>query len=393
MSDDQQGVIHSASEGGVSGKHRDPDPFQFLVGPSTSDQSNLARLPLYAVACWKVEDIRFAFDSSFVTFNPLSPSDPTSDPTAKPYSYNDIRDELRSLASVIKDNPGCPLSVFGHADPSYEGNFELGSPTQNPGDDYNKALSDRRATAVYALLIANQELNTSVSLWQQIAAEENWGANQRQVMQQATGLADGTPVTSLISKYLQTLCPNEVNLGKKDFLAQRTDSGGKGDYQGCSRFNPLLLFSDQDEQRFKAAYQQQDETVLQERNTKNAPNRRIMVLLFRLGSKIHPAKWPCPRVTEGISGCTRRFWSDGQQRRSAHLPDEDHKYADTKDTFACRFYDRLLKVSPCEVIMGPPLRVSVFDRFNGDVQLFIEDTCGGTEARPSGGPEHPFFID
>jgi len=35
----------------------------------------------------------------------------------------------------VKDHPACPLSVFGHADP-------VGS------DDYNKALSGRRAMAV-----------------------------------------------------------------------------------------------------------------------------------------------------------------------------------------------------------------------------------------------------
>lgn len=389
MDRDQQSVIHSVSEGGVTGTHPDPDQFRFLVGPSTSNEYNLAQLPLYAVACWKVEDIRFAFDSSFVTFNAQAPSDPTSDPTAKSYSYNDIRDELKSLARVIKDYPGCPLSVFGHADPSYEGNFELGSATHIVGDDYNKALSGRRAASVYALLIANKELNISVSLWQQIATTENWGTNQRQVMRQATGLPEGTPMANLIRNYLQTLCPEELSVGKSDFLAQGTDSGGKGDYQGCSRFNPLVLFSAEDEQRFKTAYLQKDETVLQERNTKNAPNRRVMVLLFNKGSKADPSKWPCPRATEGIGGCVKRFWSpadpngDGQTRRSTHLPDKAKHFEDTKDTFACRFYQRICSDdSPCHKVLRS-FRIRLYDpmgKFIGNAPCRL--TVGGN-TRPT----------
>jgi hypothetical protein len=73
-----------------------------------------------------------------------------------------------------------------------------------------------------------------------------------------------------------------------------------------------------------------------------------MVLLFQKGSKVAFAKWPCPRASEGVSGCIKRFWSDGTKRRSTRLPDKDRKFEDTKDTFACRFYQRLLTDSPCE---------------------------------------------
>ena len=100
--------------------------------PRRPPSSNTARLRLIPIACWRVDDIRFAFDSSFIA--------PDSDAT----STNDIRVELAHLADLVKAHPGCPLSVFGHADPT--GN-----------DDYNKALSGRRATAVYALLIANAD--------------------------------------------------------------------------------------------------------------------------------------------------------------------------------------------------------------------------------------------
>ena len=126
MADDQKGVIHAATDGGVSGEHAAAEPFQFLVGPTTTDQFNTARLRLIPIACWRVDDVRFAFDSSFVNAD-TDPDNP-----------NDIRSELRHLLDLVHDHPGAPLSVFGYADP-------VGS------NDYNKLLIGRRAMAIYAL--------------------------------------------------------------------------------------------------------------------------------------------------------------------------------------------------------------------------------------------------
>ena len=332
MRGDRQGTISEVSGGGVSGEHPSADPIQFLVGPTTTDQFNTAHLRLIPIACWRVDDIRFDFDSSFVVAD--SSTDPANDP-------DDIRAELSHLAELIKDHPGSPLSVFGHADPT--GN-----------DSYNKALSGRRATAVYALLIFNTDPGTAVSLWQQISATEHWGANQQQTMQALTGLPEGTPSSSLLRSYMQQLCPPELQLGKKDFLAQGADSGGKGDYQGCGEFNPLLIFSQEKQEIFDQGKQQNDVALIQQRNSQNAPNRRVMVLMFRKGSRVDPAKWPCPRAADGTSGCIKRFWSDGETRRSTHLPDKPRKFADTADTFACRFYQRISSSSPCE---GPPPKI------------------------------------
>jgi hypothetical protein len=347
MMNGRQGSIHNTSEGGVSGKHPDADPLHFLVGTSTTDQFNTLQLPLRPIFCWKVEDIRFDFDSSFVTFNtdgspdPLTnPSDPTSDPTAAPLEKSDdIRDELKILADLVNKNKGCPLSVFGHADPV--------GPAVDP-DGYNKALSGRRATAIYALLISGTQLQTAVGLWQQIANDEHWGDNQKNVMQKATNLPSGSSIGTLISSYLPKICPEELNLGPKDFLAQGTGQDGKGDYQGCSSFNPLIIFSQTKEDSFAASKDDQNQQVYDARNLANAPNRRVLVLIFPKGSKVDPNKWPCPSVKGDKSGCIKRFWSDGQTRRSDRLPDNDRKYATSKDTFACRFYDRLMNVAPCE---------------------------------------------
>jgi hypothetical protein len=102
-------------------------------------------------------------------------------------------------------------------------------------------------------------------------------------------------------------------------------------------------------QRQQAFDKQQDKTA---RNAANSPNRRVMVLIFRPGSKVDPARWPCPRASETSAGCRKRFWSDGESRRSKRLTDTDREFELSKDTFACRFYHRLSDKSPCEAIIS-----------------------------------------
>jgi hypothetical protein len=330
MTDDTKGQVHGTSPGGTAASHPKPETLQFFVGPTTSDQFNTSRLRLIPVACWKVEDIRFAFDSSFVT--------------------PDIAIEIKLLQTLREQHkePGGaarypPLSLFGHADP-------VGA------DDYNKALSGRRATAIYAVLIVNTNPSVAVKLWNQISATENWGAQQRQQMRSAVPPA--TSDSELTRVYMQQLCPAELKITPQDFLAQGADAAGKGDYQGCSRFNPLLIFSQQEESRFEAATQSRDQTTLAERNSVNAPNRRVMALLFKPGSQVIAAKWPCPPATGDKAGCIKRFWSDGDKRRHTRQPDTERKFDDTEDTFACRFYQRLITDSPCEKIV-PLVKPSV----------------------------------
>jgi hypothetical protein len=143
-------------------------------------------------------------------------------------------------------------------------------------------------------------------------------------------------------------------LTKQNFLGQGADPKGKGDYQGCSEFNPILIFS----QKKNSDFENSNNHAA--RNDANAPNRRVLVLLFQKGSKIDTTKWPCPRATEGIAGCKKRFWSDGETRRSTRLPDTDRNFDDKKDTFACRFYQRLLTNSPCESPVSM-VKIRLFD--------------------------------
>ena len=113
--DSDTGGIHGSSDGGVTGKHPETDPPKFFIAPSTGSEFNVLQFPLVPVACWRVDDIRFAFDSSFVT----------SGVTTEIRQFWDLReDHAQTDISGTTSYP--PLSVWGHADPTGT-------------DDYNKS--------------------------------------------------------------------------------------------------------------------------------------------------------------------------------------------------------------------------------------------------------------
>jgi hypothetical protein len=372
MAEDKKGTALGTSDGGVTGLHDPADPFHFLVGPSTSAEFNTARLRLIPIACFRIDDVRFQFDSSFVL-----PA---------------IKEEMDTFSSLRKENPamvGAPISIFGHADPSFQGNFELGSSTEHSGDDYNKTLSGRRAIAIYALLTRDPAIwNT---LYNNHLGGDIWGDDSiRTILNHVDGqdpsknkspqgssaqgssspsaapspgssdppddprvaqyASDSGKRQQLFLQYMDLLC-GDLKLDKSnDFLARNAGPDHKGDVQGCSRFNPLIVFSQEKEDLFKQAWKKKDKATLAERNERNRPNRRVMVLVFRKGSQILSSKWPCPTFKEGAAGCKKRFFSDGGQRRSTHSSGEDRKFDKTHDTFACRFYQRLSGGGPCDQV-------------------------------------------
>jgi hypothetical protein len=357
MSDPEAGGIHNATPGGVSGTQPVSEPFQFLVAPS---DLNVARLRLIPIACFRVDDIRFRFDSSFILFDTSSDTK-TSGP-------KDIRAEMEEFARLVKANPGSPLSIFAHADP-------VGT------DDYNKVLSGRRAKTIFGMLTRDTDMWESLFSGPKTIAGDNWGNDSLQIMQSATGLPGNIARTVLFKAYMDSLC-GSFRLTKKDFLGQGADSGGKGDFQGCGEFNPVLIFSQAKQQEFEEAKEKQDQSTLDRRNSENAPNRRVMILLFRPGSKIDPAKWPCPRATEGVAGCKKRFFSDGEKRRSTRQASDNRKFEDAQDTFACRFYQRISGRSPCESLGGGRIRILLDDPFLGflqDVSVKVTYASGTSE--------------
>lgn len=331
-------------DAGASGAHPARKRPPLLVAPSLTAASvpfNTVEPGLFTVACWRMDDVRFDFDSSFIV------------PAAKK--------EIAALAQIVAAHPGRPLSVFGHADPSGK-------------DEYNKALSGRRAQAVYGMLVRD------VDLWEQLYSQpfqgDVWGEAQiakilGALVHPATGEVytvaapgpgshathaiklfqgdhglkpdgDAGPATRrvLFLEYQNHLCNGaDLRLSPTDFLGGG-GPGGKGDYQGCSELNPVLVFSKAEQKRLDALAHHT------ERDGRNAANRRVLVFLFRKGTRVDGGSWPCPTVSEDSSACKKRFWSDGEARRSPGSV--ERHYEDTRDTFACRFYDRLAMRSPCE---------------------------------------------
>lgn len=369
------------SAGGITATHFEPEELPLLVSPSVAGKGkNTFRMELIPVACWKLNDVRFAFASSFV--------------------LPETRGEFVELMDLRKSHPGAPFSVFGHADPT--------------GDDaFNKTLSGHRAESVYAVLI--RDTDRWESLYTSAGASEGWGTASIQQMLTAIGLdpgpqtgsmnsrtksaveqfqsknglnVDGSPGSKTRAKlfraYMDFLCPEVMT--KAEFLSKGADPQGKGDIQGCSEFNPVMVFSKEEAAKFSKPENKGD------RDADNAVNRRVMVLLFRPGTVVPPAKWPCPRTREGVEACRKRFWSDGEKRRNAQ--EVRREFKDTKDTFACRFYHRLVVESPCEGVQTmQTVRIRVFDRFAKPLPfapcLVTESGKSPKFMRASGAPPSP----
>jgi hypothetical protein len=349
-------VVEGADENSVAGQHAVPATAAMFVAPTAAGTFNRLRFPLVPVACWRMNHALFDFDSSMVL------------PAAKA--------DLAKLATLVEQNAGAPVSVFGHADPV--------------GDDgYNKTLSGRRARAVEAVL--RRDVAAWEDLYRSPMPGDRWGTRSLQRMlatvtsadgdlpyyagppsgvadgatnaavrafQKDNGLAvdgDAGPATRkvLFAAYMDALAGKFV-LTPGQFLGAGADSSGKGAVQGCSEFNPVLLLSTMESTELEKSL---DKML---RNKRNAPNRRVLVLLFRPGTQVTPDDWPCPRWNESAAGCHAQFWPDGEQRRTA--TDAERTYRVDHHTMACRFYDRLVRISPCEGVSFTTVKIRLFDR-------------------------------
>lgn len=357
---------------------RHPDQsYPVAVAPSRLEDDaplNSLRPGLMTVACWRLDDARFKFDSSFIL--PAAASD------------------LRRLGAMHEDYLGSPMSIFGHADP-------VGT------DDHNKKLSGNRARALYALLVRD------LDAWEELFNEHGWGLSSSQLIlmdldarelarqenptaggfgaktgvgpdappfagpangqdtpawdkavrrfQTAQGLGvDGTAGKNtrrkLYELYMAALTSQpdgtSFEFAAEDFLGKGKDAKGKAAFQGCSEFNPIILLSEKENKAIEKGPEPHAK-----RDARNAPNRRVVLYFFPVGFALDDiGKWPCPRASEGSAGCKKRFWSDSARRVKA---DKELTRAygpiagepllkPTQDTFACRFYDRLARRSPCE---------------------------------------------
>jgi hypothetical protein len=320
-------ILPRISSSGTVASHPARDTQPFRVAPTTEDTRNTFGLDLVPVACLSLNDILFEFDSSFVRS-----------------SSKKIFQHLPELRNGHKSRKGelPPLSVFGHADP-------VGT------DEYNKQLSGRRAKAVYGVL--THDVQSWLDLINHPFGGDDWNAKKLlDRMRAEIGDTGQRPADAVVADYQAFL--NADAVPKSDFLGRGSDSRGTADFQGCGEFNPLIILS------------KSDKTALttDQRDEFNQPDRRVVVFLFRAGLKIDPSLWPCPRADQPTAKCRTRFFvnsadrlAPGDNRRELKEPqsNDDDPTVDTK-TFACRFYDRIARLSPCERILRN-FRLKLFD--------------------------------
>jgi peptidoglycan hydrolase-like protein with peptidoglycan-binding domain len=327
-------------DGGTFGSFPELELDALFVAPATTGEKNTFRFPLPVVACWRLDDIRFEFDSSIL----------------KP----ETRKEMKDLALLRGMNPGAPISIFGHADPI-------------DNEVYNKVLSGRRAAVIYGLV--TRDAGIWEKLYKKPFGGDSWKTRALQVMLTAMAFdtkgIDGehgentsqaikayrnfkglspsgadTPETRklLFADYMDLVCVNAQDMPfkipKSDFLARNEDPNGKGDYQGCSEFNPVVVFSKELTEEYKRP------GFKVARDIANTPNRRVTALFFAPGFYVPPAKWPCPAAKDGVAGCKLRFWAEYKTKLAP--AEKTRLFEKTKDTFGCRFYHRLTIDSPCE---------------------------------------------
>ena len=344
------------------------------------------KVPLTAVGCWRVPGHFFNFDSTFVL------------PDAQD-AFHDFGTFYSKLADSLKGRP--PMTLFGHADP-------VGP------DHYNLYLSQRRAMAIYGVFTRD------VDAWEELynahaqGIGKPWGnfSTQRmlgsvkdgsgapyyagdpdgkagstvkavQAFQKdhkgdglsASGILDKKTRAVLFPLYMDFLA-GAFKLGKDDFLGKGQGKGGVGDFQGCGEFNPVMLFSEEDEKQFKKPQ------FAKERDKKNRRNRRVIAYLFLPGSEIDLNDWPCPNKGDGpvaaVNKCKSRFWSDGEARRTGKDPDAGTRswFEDHERTFACRFYQGFAARSPCEEYAEKLWKLKLVDRQpDGSIKALANRRC------------------
>ena len=365
-----QVVSLDMGEDGIAATHPLDIAFPHAVAPAQPDspEVNTIREPLVVVGCISLPDTHFDFDSSFLS------------PRARAAFVKLAR--MRELLAERLDPEGAlppgprhkpPLSIFGHADPTGQ-------------DDYNSRLSRRRAKSVYAVLVRD------VQAWRELMAHgfggDTWGNAQSAAMREALGAPPSLTGDALILAYMDWLCvarsaegahtPYVLDKGE-DFLARGAGTHGKGDVQGCGEFNPVYLLSETARKSFESMPDK--EAGLQKRNAAYEIDRRVIAFLFKPGSRVDPARWPCPHIHDhggAVAACRKRFWIDGDGRRAPEAlfdrrfgrealieekrpPDPDTPIGPGDDplamrtvtvhrtpTFACRFYHGIAGDSPCE---------------------------------------------
>lgn len=333
MGNNAKGEIHHQTTHGISAEHQNKS-IKELRAPLLDSQEEPpinTKIPLPIETCWKVEDICFEFNSLIVK------------------NDKGTIEEFKELANQIKNKPDAPISIFGHADP-------IGD------DDYNHKLSVYRAKAIYGILI--QDVKIWKEIYQDFEPKTKRVKEIKRLQDYLTTIGHysgpnngefNEDTEAAVKSYIETLWDGP-ELTKENFLGK--DGDGKCAYQGCGEFNPLRIFSKEQNDYYK-----KHEEYKKERNEENQINRRVVVLLFKKGTQIDSENWPCYYEKGKPYPCNKYFRSDSDDRREfqkdgrQHTSDKENlgeiqgekwKYKLTNDTFACCKYSKFVHYSPCE---------------------------------------------
>src|SRR5262245_60118993 len=194
--------LHLDSLGGMASTHPPQFALPVLAGPTSDNELNTIRDGILPIACWRMNDVRFEFDSSFV----------------KP----EAKEEFAHFAKLKETFKDSPVSIFGHAD-------AVGN------DNYNKQLSGRRAKAIYGVLTRN------TAIWEELYKEpfegDKWGTVNIQIMLTALGFLYKGMVGNKTEK-----ANAETKQAVEDFQAspQGKAAGLKVDGDPGSKTRPVL---------------------------------------------------------------------------------------------------------------------------------------------------------
>ncbi len=365
----RQAISIDISDEGLAATHPLDVDFARAVAPSDpgAKEHNTLRDYLVVVGCAMFPDVTFQFDSSLVG--------PDVKKATKRLAL--FRDTLKGKPGLKDGEPDefPPIALFGHADPV--GKLE-----------YNSKLSARRALCIYGMLLHK------VEIWEALFKDKSlpgdvWGDDEFNTMLDEVGFPPELPKDStdeekrkeilgrlkknpadrakLFTAYIDEVCIEDDGKGgvkpfvlvEKDFLDHGERNDHKGAVQGCGEFNPVLILSDAKSKRFESTGDTEG------RNAANQPNRRVLAFLFKPGTRIVPAKWPCPATSDKdpVGACKKRLWKDSDRRLkptpgpNEEIPDPkdptkkkttDRSFKETADTFGCRFYHGFAQNSPCE---------------------------------------------
>ncbi len=337
-----------AFDGGLAFRYSEQQKRKLPIAPSTGELTNTIvtqRWPSPA-ACVRLDQDRFAFDSSF--------------PRAT------LSQDLKKLFGLRAPDDSAveKLAVFGHADPTGD-------------EEYNKTLAGRRAKAIYALLTRDPKMWDE--LHQGAYHGDRWGVESLQAALEqlgydiapispkvgpkydaavrgfqtdqglpSNGVMDKATRLALFGAYMDSLSANDDGDPRAylpaDFVGEGKDPDLRGAMQGCGERNPAMVLSEAESKELEK------DGKHEERNRVQSVNRRVLIFLYAPEDVADLTLWECPKATAPGSACDKVKWSDKDTRLK---PTERRREVRRHGkTFGCKFYDFTARLSPCEALRG-----------------------------------------